>query len=86
MAALSLSGSRDVRAFVKAFGGSNRYVLDYLVEEVLAHQSPEVEAFLLQTSVLKRLCGPLCDALTSPDPAAPGQHQGQGQARPCSST
>ena len=50
--------------FVAAFTGSNRYVLDFLAEEVLERQGEEVRAFLLETSVLERLCGPLCDAVT----------------------
>ena len=50
--------------FVETFSGSHRYVLDYLTEEVLAHQSEQVRGFLLETSVLDQLCGPLCDAVT----------------------
>ncbi len=50
--------------FVAAFTGSHRYVLDYLAEEVLEQQDEEVRAFLLETSVLDRLSGPLCDAVT----------------------
>jgi LuxR family maltose regulon positive regulatory protein len=64
MAALSLQGKDDASSFVAAFTGSNRYILDYLLEEVL-HREPEyVQAFLLQTSILDRLCGLLCDAVT----------------------
>lgn len=65
LAALSLRHQPDPSAFVAAFSGSHRFVLDYLSEEVLAHQSEDVRAFLLATSVLGRLCGPLCDAVTS---------------------
>ena len=61
---LSLRGQTDVAGFVAAFTGSNRYVLDFLAEEVLERQGEEVRAFLLETSVLERLCGPLCDAVT----------------------
>ena len=50
--------------FVAAFTGSHRYVLDFLAEEVLERQSEQVRAFLLETSVLERLSGPLCDAVT----------------------
>jgi len=57
-------GSGDVAGFVEAFSGSHRFVLDYLVEEVLDHQPDEVRAFLLDTSVLEELTGGLCDALT----------------------
>src|SRR5262252_297531 len=64
LAALSLQGHSDPAGFVATFAGSNRYVLDYLTEEVLARQPEEVVRFLLETSVLDRLCGPLCDAVT----------------------
>ena len=64
LAALSLRGRGDVAGFVAAFTGSHRYVLDYLAEEVLEQQDEEVRAFLLETSVLDRLSGPLCDAVT----------------------
>ncbi len=57
-------GSGDVAGFVQAFSGSHRFVLDYLVEEVLGRQRDEVRAFLLDTSVLDQLTGGLCDALT----------------------
>ncbi|MBW0089252.1 tetratricopeptide repeat protein [Pseudonocardia sp. KRD-184] len=57
-------GSGDVTGFVEAFSGSHRFVLDYLVEEVLDRRSDEVRAFLLDTSILDQLSGPLCDALT----------------------
>jgi LuxR family maltose regulon positive regulatory protein len=57
-------GSGDVAGFVQAFSGSHRFVLDYLVEEVLSRQPDEVRAFLLDTSVLDQLTGGLCDALT----------------------
>jgi LuxR family transcriptional regulator, maltose regulon positive regulatory protein len=64
LAALSLQGLHDADAFVAAFGGSNRYVLDYLAEEVLDRQDVQVRQFLLETSVLDRLSGELCDAVT----------------------
>jgi LuxR family maltose regulon positive regulatory protein len=64
LAGLSLRGQQDVASFVAAFTGSHRYVLDYLAEEVLDRQPEGVRAFLLETSVLSRLCGPLCDAVT----------------------
>jgi LuxR family maltose regulon positive regulatory protein len=63
-AALSLRGHRDPAGFVAGFSGSHRHVLDYLAEEVLDGQPPELRGFLLETSVLERLCGGLCDALT----------------------
>ena len=62
--ALSLRGQADVAGFVAAFTGSHRYVLDYLAEEVLERQSEQVREFLLETSVLERLSGTLCDAVT----------------------
>ena len=64
LAALSLRGHDDAAAFVAAFTGSNRYVLDYLAEEVLEGQDEQLRTFLLETSVLERLSGPLCDAVT----------------------
>jgi len=66
MAALSLRGrpTERVAAFVRAFGGSHRYILDYLVEEVLGRQPDDVQSFLVKTSVLERLTGPLCEAVT----------------------
>ena len=67
LAALSLRGQPDVAGFVAAFTGSHRYVLDFLAEEVLERQSGEVRTFLLETSVLDRLSGSLCDAVTGRD-------------------
>ncbi|MGH3177386.1 MAG: tetratricopeptide repeat protein, partial [Streptosporangiaceae bacterium] len=64
LAALSLRGQADPAGFVAAFSGSHRYVLDYLAGEVLDRQPEEVRTFLLQTSVLERLSGELCDAVT----------------------
>jgi LuxR family maltose regulon positive regulatory protein len=64
LAALSLRGRADVSAFLATFTGSHRFVLDYLSDEVLARQSAEVQAFLLRTSILERLSGPLCQAVT----------------------
>ena len=65
LAALSLRDRPDPGAFVDAFTGTHRYVLDYLSEEVLERQPEEVRTFLLKTSILERLCGPLCDAVTA---------------------
>lgn len=67
LAALSLGGLTEQAAivdFIKAFTGSNRLVIDYLVDEVLARQSAQVRHFLLRTSILQRLTGSLCDAVT----------------------
>lgn len=63
LAALSLRDRDDRSAFIAGFAGDDRYVVDYLVEEVLDREPAEVRAFLLNTSVLQRLCGPLCDAV-----------------------
>ena len=64
LAALSMQGRDDVAGFIAGFAGDDRYVVDYLAEEVLQRQSDRVQAFLLQTSILGRLTGPLCDAVT----------------------
>ena len=64
LAALSMRGREDVHQFIKAFAGENRYIVDYLIEEVLQRQSECVRSFLLQTSILGWLSGPLCDAVT----------------------
>jgi len=60
---LSMQGRSDASNLIKSFTGSHRFVLDYLVEEVLQQQPESVQSFLLQTSILDRLCGPLCDAV-----------------------
>src|SRR5580704_9042244 len=64
LAALSMQGRDDVAGFIAGFAGDDRYVVDYLVEEVLQRQPDRVQAFLLQTCILGRLNGPLCDAVT----------------------
>jgi LuxR family maltose regulon positive regulatory protein len=71
LAAISMQGRSDIPGFIQAFTGSHRFVLDYLVEEVLQRQPERVGSFLLQTSILDRLCGPLCDSVT-------GQEGGRG--------
>jgi len=71
LAAISMKGHKDTSALIKSFTGSHRYVLDYLMEEVLEQQPENVQTFLLQTAVLNRLTGSLCDALTG---------QGDGQS------
>ena len=67
MAAVSMRGRGDVSAFIKAFAGSHRYIMDYLLEEVWSRQTPEVQAFLLSTSILTSMCASLCDALGEAD-------------------
>jgi LuxR family transcriptional regulator, maltose regulon positive regulatory protein len=61
LAALALRDRDDRAGFVRTFTGSNRFIIDYLAEEVLERQSEEVRAFLLRTSILERMCAPLCD-------------------------
>jgi LuxR family transcriptional regulator, maltose regulon positive regulatory protein len=63
LAALSMQGRDDLPGFIQAFTGSSHYVLDYLIEEVFKQQSAETQDFLLKTSILDRLSGPLCDAV-----------------------
>jgi LuxR family maltose regulon positive regulatory protein len=63
MAALSMRNRQDVSGFIKSFSGTNRYILDYLLEEVLAGRPPEIQRFLLHTSILERLSAPLCAAV-----------------------
>jgi LuxR family maltose regulon positive regulatory protein len=72
LAALSLQGHTDASAFIQTFTGSHHFVMDYLVEEVLRRQPERVQVFLLRTSILDRLCGPLCEAVLRA-PAGTGQ-------------
>ncbi|HEX5877979.1 MAG TPA: LuxR C-terminal-related transcriptional regulator [Actinomycetota bacterium] len=72
LAAVSLRGREDATAFIASFAGDDRYVVDYLVDEVLDQQPAHLRRFLLDTSVLDRLCGPLCDAVTGPADGMPG--------------
>ena len=67
LAALSMQGRDDVDGFIAGFTGDDRFVVDYLVEEVLERQSDDVRRFLLSTCVLDRLTGALCDAVTGED-------------------
>lgn len=67
LAALALREQADPDAFLAAFSGSHRYVLDYLVEEVLERQPAHLQRFLLRTAIVERLCGPLGDALMGPE-------------------
>ncbi len=67
-----MQGHQDVSGFIRAFAGDNRYIVDYLVDEVLQRQPEGVRDFLLQTAILDRLNGPLCDAVT-------GQKDGQAR-------
>jgi LuxR family maltose regulon positive regulatory protein len=63
LAALAMQGQPDTSSFIQTFTGSHHFVLDYLLEEVLNQQPLDIQDFLLRTSILNRLCGPLCDAV-----------------------
>jgi LuxR family maltose regulon positive regulatory protein len=76
LAALSVKGHRDAHSFVQQFAGTDEYIVDYLVQEVLDSQPPELSSFLLQTSGLRRMCGALCDAVVE----APRDGGAAGQA------
>ncbi|MFN3982900.1 MAG: helix-turn-helix transcriptional regulator, partial [Caldilinea sp.] len=65
LAALSMQGSQDVAGFIQAFSGAHRHIVDYLVTEVLQRQPEPIRDFLLQTSILDRMNGALCDAVTA---------------------
>lgn len=67
LAGLSMQGRDDVAEFIAGFAGDDRYIVDYLVEEVLHRQTDAVRSFLLQTSILARMTGPLCEAVTRRD-------------------
>lgn len=64
LAALSMQGREDIASFLQAFTGSHRFVLDYLIEEVLQRQHEHIHNFLLQTAILDHFCGSLCNAVT----------------------
>ena len=68
LAALSLQGHTDVRGFIETFSGSHRHIVDYLAEEVLHHQPAHIRKFLLQTSILERMCAELCEAVMGHEP------------------
>jgi len=65
LAAISMQGRKDIAGFIAGFAGDDRYIVDYLVEEVLQRQTDQVRTFLLSTCLLDRLNGPLCDAVTA---------------------
>jgi LuxR family maltose regulon positive regulatory protein len=67
-----MQGRQDSASFIRSFTGSHHFVLDFLIEEVLQQQSKDVQTFLLRTSILDRMCGPLCDAVLG-SPCASGQ-------------
>ncbi|MEZ4671318.1 MAG: LuxR C-terminal-related transcriptional regulator [Anaerolineae bacterium] len=72
LAAISMQSQQDIPAFIRAFAGDNHYIVDYLIEEVLARQSEPVRNFLLQTAILDQMNGSLCDAVT-------GQQEGKAR-------
>ncbi len=72
LAALAMRDHHDRAGFIRTFSGSNRYIVDYLAAEVFAHQPEAIQTFLLQTAILDRMCGPLCDALLAGPRAADG--------------
>ncbi len=67
LAAISMQGHKDAAGFIQSFTGSHRFVMDYLVEQVLQQQPESIQTFLLHTSILDRMCGPLCDAVLGKD-------------------
>ncbi len=67
LAALSMQGRDDVAGFIAGFAGDDRYIVDYLVEEVLQRQPEHIRSFLLETSILDRMSGSLCDSVTGRD-------------------
>jgi LuxR family maltose regulon positive regulatory protein len=71
LAALSLRGQSDASAIIDRFAGDDRYLVDYLATEVLDRQTPELRSFLLQTCILGRFCGALCDAVAGRHDSAP---------------
>src|ERR687885_2618592 len=81
-AALAMRNRTDLTGFVQAFTGSHRFVVDYLAEEVFTRQPAHLQAFLLQTAILDRMCGALCDAVLLGDlPDAPPHQPGSPSAR-----
>ena len=71
-----MQGRKDLTGFVNSFTGSHRFVLDYLIEDVLEQQSESVQTFLLQTAILDRLTGSLCDAVRFGYTEAPSSSSG----------
>jgi LuxR family maltose regulon positive regulatory protein len=71
LAALSMQSCKDIHGFVSAFTGSHHYIMDYLIEEVLKAQSQKVSDFLLQTSILDQMCGPLCETVIEVNSTGP---------------
>lgn len=72
MAAISMHGLQDMEGFIQSFTGSHRFVMDYLIEEVIRRQNGNIQTFLQKTSILDRMCGSLCDAILQ-DPSGSSQ-------------
>jgi len=72
LAAMSMRDAEDISLSIESLKGTQRYILDYLVEEVLERQPKPIQCFLLRTSILERMCGALCQAVVGEDPALDG--------------
>lgn len=81
MAGISLQNAPDRSRFIQTFSGSHRYILEYLIQEVLDHQSPQVQRFLLCTSILERLSAPLCDTVLENDEGSMREGDGDSYSR-----
>jgi LuxR family maltose regulon positive regulatory protein len=81
LAAISMQGRKDVAGFIQSFTGSHRFVLDYLVEEVLGQQFESVQTFMLQTAILDRLNGSLCDAVRFGYTETPNRSDGAASSK-----
>jgi LuxR family maltose regulon positive regulatory protein len=86
LAALSMQGYKDTASFIQSFTGSHHFVLDYLVEEVLHQQTESIQTFLLHTSILDRMCGPLCDAVRFGSAKSPSSSEGAAVLRTSSTS
>ncbi|MFC1873956.1 LuxR C-terminal-related transcriptional regulator [Chloroflexota bacterium] len=75
LAAVSMQGREDISTFIAEFSGSNRYILDYLIEEVLRRQDTDTQSFLLETAILDRFTASLCNAVTGRDDSREGLAQ-----------
>jgi LuxR family maltose regulon positive regulatory protein len=80
LAGLSIRSASDPEQFIKSFTGSDRYILDYLIDEVFSHQPEKIQNFLLATSILDRFCGPLCDSILAEMQDYPGESADNSQA------
>ena len=84
LAALAMQGRADQAGFIAAFAGSNRFVIDYLASEVLDRLPEHMRAFMLRTSILERMCGPLCDAVLDERPTTKDESEAPLVLRPSS--